>query len=170
MTPRLFFLALLFLLGGGSVPLLASDYVRVFTMGRNTDGKLMRVVDQPAMLWRDSAGLRNDMQAGVRAIRDDRSLGLDANEQLKLFLEQMPKPDATARTDINGQALLRDVEINRRYLVVVMNNIPYHQGGGPYVGIKAPGSRRVRCNGVDLNGLLTFLERFQQRPVTAENF
>lgn len=162
MLSRLFLLLLL------PLPLLslrAEDYVRVYTIGRNEEGKLMRVIDQPAYLWQDSLPLRNDIKAGTRAVRQDGSLSLDANEQLKVFLEQMPKPDATARTDMNGQAMLTGVDIGRRYLVIVMNNIPYHKGGGPFVGIKQPGSRRVRCSGVDLNGLLTFLERFQRRPV-----
>lgn len=143
----------------------AEEYVRVYTMGRNEEGKLMRVIDQPVFLWKDSSTLRQDIKAGARAVRMDGSLSLDANEQLKVFLNEMPKPDSESRTDINGQALLTGVDIGRRYLVIVMNNIPYHRGGGPFVGIKQPGSRRVRCSGVDLNGLLTFLERFQRRPV-----
>lgn len=143
----------------------AESYVRVYTMGRSPEGKLMRVIRQPAMLWEDSKKLREAISAGVKAIREDASLSLDANEQLKLLLDKLPPPDATATTDINGQAMLTDVEVARRYLVIVQNNLPYHQGGGPFVGIKQPGSQRVRCNGVDLNGLLTFLERYQRRPL-----
>lgn len=162
MLPRLLFFLLL------PLPLFslqAEDYVRIYTMGRNAEGKLMRVIDQPVFVWKDSSTLRQDIKAGSRAIRQDGTLSLNANEQLKTFLGEMPKPDVESRTDINGQALLKGVDIGRRYLVIVMNNIPYHQGGGPFVGIKQPGSRRVRCSGVDFNGLLTFLERFQRRPV-----
>jgi len=146
-------------------PAAASDYVRVYTFGRNSEGKLMRVMNQPVYLWKDSAKVREGLKAGIQAIRSDESLSLDANDQLKLLFKQMPKPDVTSNTDLNGEVLLDNVDVFARYLVIVQNKAPYHQGGGPYVGLKAPGSRKVRCTGEDLNGLISFLERYQLRPL-----